>query len=97
VAEGGRLIGSLSESTVLKALAGPNGRRTRVRDVLEGLYPQVDEECPADLLATILTRYPAAVVLRRGEPVGIVTKIDLIRGLRGTTLRRTVAVPPAGS
>ena len=88
VTEGGRLIGSLSESTVLKALAGPNGRRTRVRDVLEGLFPQVDEDCPADLLATILTRYPAAVVLRRGEPVGIVTKIDLIRGLRGTSLRR---------
>jgi predicted transcriptional regulator len=97
VAEGGRLIGSLSEATVLKALAGPNGRRTRVRDVLEGLYPQVDEECPADLLATILTRYPAAIVLRRGEPVGIVTKIDLIRGLRGTTLRRTVTPSPTGA
>jgi hypothetical protein len=30
------------------------------------------------------------LVLRRGELRGIVTKADLIRGLRGTPLRRTL-------
>lgn len=94
VAEGGRVTGSLSETALLRALAAPDGRRVRVREVQEGAYPQVDEECPADLLAVLLTRYPAVLVAHRGEMRGIITKTDLIRGLRGTPLRRPP--PPAG-
>lgn len=88
VTDGGRVTGSISETTILRALARPDGRRIRVRDVQEGSYPQVDAEFPADLLAGLLTRYPAVLVARRGELKGIVTKTDLIRGLRGTPLRR---------
>ena len=88
VVEDGRVTGSLSENAVLRALAGPAGRRARVRDVQESAYPQVDQEFPADLLTGLLTRYPAVLVLHRGELKGIVTKTDLIRGLRGTALRR---------
>jgi predicted transcriptional regulator len=88
VVESGRVTGAVSESSLLRALAQPNGRRVRVRDVQEEPYPQVGENFPADLLASILTRYPAVLVLDRGELKGIVTRIDLIRGLRGTSLRR---------
>ncbi|MCI4331357.1 MAG: CBS domain-containing protein [Thermoplasmata archaeon] len=92
VVEGGRMTGSLSETGLLRALAHPNGRRAKVRDVQEGSYPQVDEAFPADLLAPLLTRYPAVMVADRGELRGIVTKTDLIRGLRGTPLRRSTVV-----
>ncbi len=95
VMEGGRVTGSLSESALLKALAQPDGRRSRVRDVQEASYPQVDEDFPADLLAPLLTRYPAVLVARRGELRGIVTKTDLIRGLRGTSLRRASSHLPS--
>jgi predicted transcriptional regulator len=88
VVAGGRVTGSLSETALLRALGEPGGRRARVRDVQEPAYPQVDTAFPADLLATILTRYPAVLVLRHGELAGIVTKTDLIRGLHGTQLRR---------
>lgn len=93
VVESGRVTGALSEAAVLRALARSDGRRARVRDVQEVAYPQVDEEFPADLLAGLLGRYNAVLVLRRGELQGIVTRADLIRGLRGTALRR--AGPPA--
>ncbi len=96
VVEGGRVTGAVSESSLLRALAQPNGRRVRVHDVQEEAYPQVGEDFPADLLASILTRYPAVLILNRGELRGIVTRIDLIRGLRGTPLRRTVHGPPSG-
>jgi len=88
VVASGRVTGSLSETALLRALGEPGSRRARVRDVQEPAYPQVDGAFPADLLATILTRYPAVLVLRHGELAGIVTKTDLIRGLHGTTLRR---------
>ena len=93
VVESGRVTGAVSESTLLRSLAQPNGRRARVRDVQENAYPQVGEDFPADLLASILTRYPAVLVLSRGELRGIVTRIDLIRGLRGTALRRAPRGP----
>jgi predicted transcriptional regulator len=88
VVEEGRVTGALSESTLLRALATPAGRRGRVRDVQEAAYPTVDATCTADLLAILLTRYAAVIVTVRGQLKGIVTKTDLIRGLRGTPLRR---------
>jgi predicted transcriptional regulator len=88
VVEGGRATGSISESALLRALATPAGRRSRVREVQEAAYPIVDRAFPADLLASVLTRYPAVLVAERGELCGIVTKSDLLRGLRGTPLRR---------
>ena len=88
VLEQGRVIGSLTEAGVLRALAQPTAHQVRVRDVLEPQYPLVDEGFPADLLPPLLGRYPAVLVVRRGELLGIVTKADLIRGLRGASLRR---------
>ncbi len=88
VVDDGRAIGALSESALLRALGDPSARRTRVREVLETAYPVVDESFPAELLPPILGRYPAVLVAHRGELSGIVTKADLIRGLRGTPLRR---------
>jgi predicted transcriptional regulator len=91
VTEGGRITGSVSEATLLRALGLPSSRRTKVREVQETGYPQVDAACPADLLANLFTRYPAVLVTNRGNLEGIVTRTDLIRGLRGTPLRRPVS------
>jgi predicted transcriptional regulator len=91
VVEGGRVVGSLSETSLLRALADPTLRRGRVRDVLERAYPIVDERFPAELLAPILAHYPAVIVAQNGDLRGIVTKADLIRGLRGTPLRRAAS------
>lgn len=88
VREGDRISGAVSETTLLRALARPHPARLRVRDIQEQGYPQVDEQFPAELLTPLLSRYPAVLVTRRGEVVGIVTKTDLIRGLRGTPIRR---------
>jgi len=96
VVDRGRVTGSLSESALLRALARTDGARTRVREVQEVAYPQVDEGFPADLLAGLLARYPAVLVVGHGELTGIITRADLIRGLRGTRLRR-LAEPTPGS
>jgi len=88
VVDGGRAVGALSEAALLKALADPALRRGRVKDVIERVYPIVDERFPAELLPPILGHYPAVLVAQAGELKGIVTKADLIRGLRGSALRR---------
>ncbi|MGD0256660.1 MAG: CBS domain-containing protein [Thermoplasmata archaeon] len=88
----GKVVGSLSEGALLRALGHPRAQRIRVREILEPAYPLVDEEFPAELLPGLFAHYPAVLVTRRGDLKGIVTKADLIRGLHGTSLRRT---PPA--
>ena len=88
VVDDGRVVGALSESALLRAMAQPNAHRLHVRDVLENAYPVVEEGFPAELLPGLLGRYPAVLVARGGNLEGIVTKADLIRGLRGTSLRR---------
>ncbi len=91
VVEDGRPIGSVSEAAVLRALQSPGRHRVRVRDILEAAYPLVDSNFPAELLPSLLSRYPAVLVASRGVLDGIVTKADLIRGLRGVVLRRPAA------
>jgi predicted transcriptional regulator len=91
VVDEGRVVGSLSEGALLRALGHPRAQRVRVREILEPAYPLVDEVFPAELLPGLFAHYPAVLVARRGELRGIVTKADLIRGLRGTSLRRTVS------
>ena len=93
VLENGKVTGSISEGVLLRALAHPADRRARVRDVQEPGYPLVDAGFPADLLAPLLTQYGAVLVTRQGEIQGIVTKTDLIRGLRGVPLRRPAPAP----
>ncbi len=88
VVEEGRVVGAVSEGAVLRALQNTASRRIRVRDILEPAYPIVDEAFPAELLPALLARYPAVLVATHGVPDGIVTKADLIRGLRGVALRR---------
>jgi predicted transcriptional regulator len=89
VVDGSLVVGALSESALLRVLAQANARRTRVEEVLEPPYPVLDEGFPADLLPPLLGRYPAVLVAHRGQLQGIVTKADLIRGLRGASLRRS--------
>jgi predicted transcriptional regulator len=84
----GRVVGSLSEGALLRALSHPRAQRTRVREILEPAYPLVEEGFPAELLPPLFAHYPAVLVARRGDLKGIVTKADLIRGLHGTPLRR---------
>ncbi len=94
VVEGGRVTGSVSEAAILRALAQHQSQRAmaRVREVQESAYPVVDTDFSVELLASLLTRVPAVLVAHRGNLQGIVTKTDLIRGLRASTFRRP---PPA--
>jgi predicted transcriptional regulator len=95
VVDGGRVTGSISESALLRGLAAPDGRRVKVREIQEVAYPQVDQSFPADLLTGLLGRYSAVLVVHRGELDGIITRADLIRGLRGASFRRPNALTEA--
>lgn len=85
VFDGERVVGSISEKTILSQIsAGKDFSKIStlsVEEVMEEAFPQVGEDAPLSLISSILQVYPAVLVLRKGETVGIITKADLLRML----------------
>jgi predicted transcriptional regulator len=52
-----------------------------VSEVMDDAFPQVGEDAPISLLTSLLRVYPAVLVTRRGEMIGIITKADLLKTL----------------
>ena len=85
VFEGERVVGSVSEKTILsqilsgKDLAQLSG--LPVATIMEDAFPQVGEDAPISLISSLLQVYPAVLVSKRGKALGIVTKADLLKML----------------
>lgn len=85
VFEGERVVGSISEKTVLsQILAGKDLSQVSallVEEVMEESFPQVGDDAPLSLISNVLQIYPAVLVSRKGKIVGIITKADLLKML----------------
>lgn len=81
----GTVVGSVSDKLLGDILATAErpdevGRR-RVEEVMGEPFPQLPENTPLKVASTLLQFAPALLVVREGEPVGIVTKSDLLKVL----------------
>ena len=78
----GKPVGGVSERTLLDQVLyseddKPPGMK-RVSEVMEESFPQVSDDAPLSLLSSLLKFYPAVLVQRKGEIVGIITKADML-------------------
>ncbi len=79
VVEGGKLLGIVSEVSLLRCLVkGEKTLDSSIDDLMESDYATVTPDTKIDLLKGVLEGAPVAIVAEDGVPVGIVTKIDLI-------------------
>lgn len=85
VVEEGRCVGGLLEHSLMTAALDQPALLDRpVREVMEDPFPTVDAGLPVDRLAPLLTREtPAALVVRDGALVGIVSRADVLRLMLG--------------
>jgi predicted transcriptional regulator len=82
VAEGRKIIGSISEQSVLEQFsAGKNLSHCRVEEAMAEAFPTVLPDAPLSSIAQLLQHYPAVLVLQRGEIAGIITKADLLKAV----------------
>lgn len=85
VFHGERVIGSISEKTILgQILSGKDliqMSALTISEVMDDAFPQVGENAPLSLVSSLLQVYPAALVSRRGKVIGILTKADLLKML----------------
>ncbi len=80
VTEGGRFIGSLTETRVLSTLvSNPSLREHIVREFIDKPFPVVDEKISVEKLYKMLDSEASAVIVRRDDDsFDIITKSDLI-------------------
>lgn len=85
VMEGELVVGGLTDRSVVECLADPRRAallpHLRVREVMQGPFPQVDAITPVRVVAPLLKHAPAVLVTERGRFVGILTQSDLFRSL----------------
>ncbi|MBO9540016.1 cystathionine beta-synthase [bacterium] len=79
VMDGDQVVGSVQESTLLKAIVEGTGASKTVAEVMGRPYAVVDESEPVSKVYEALLRGDGAVVVSKaGRPHGVLTKIDLI-------------------
>ncbi len=75
-----KIIGYLSESSVLEALM-QDKKNIQAKDIMQGNLSTVDKNASVGLLSSLLKFYPMVLVVEKGKLLGIVTKSDIIRNV----------------
>lgn len=85
VYEGGRIVGSLSESAVVRQMASGASMKElskrRVSSCMEDPLPAVSPNTPLSMVSNMLEGSPAVLLTEKGRVAGIVTKADLLKML----------------
>jgi len=87
VFDGDRIVGSVLEGTIIRRiLQGKEPEKVfslKVEDVMEEPFTTVSPRTSINEILTLFTHEkPAVLVVDKGKPVGIITKIDLITSIR---------------
>jgi len=85
VFRGDRLVGSISESTIMRKLEKIKSSEMRVEEVMDEAFPTIPEEASLSILRQLLQEYPAVLLHKNGKITGIVTKADLFKVLDSTS------------
>lgn len=82
VVDNNKLIGLVSESTILDALL--KSKASRVKDIMQEAPPIVSKTTPIQLISNLLKHFPMVLVSEEGRLVGLITKSDLLGKLYKT-------------
>ena len=79
VIDGHKIIGLVSESTLLDALISKKGKR--IDEIMEETPPIVSKKASIKVVSNLLRHYPAVLVSESGKLIGLITKADLLSKL----------------
>jgi predicted transcriptional regulator len=78
-----KVVGMVSESTILDAFIQERGRDTLVREIMADAPPIITKEASIDTVTQLLREYPIILVSEGGKLLGHITKADvLMKGYR---------------
>jgi predicted transcriptional regulator len=81
VLEGKRVVGSVTEQTILARFSSDPKKMAflRVAEVMDEAFPTALLSTPISAVAALLRHYPAVLVMEKGSIAGIITKADLLK------------------
>jgi len=90
VFEDGKMLGILTETQLLQRALGGERAETPVRELVEVNYCTVNPSTEITVLTELFRRFRVAVIYDDKEPIGIITRIDLIDFISKLTPKKTV-------
>lgn len=77
VVENNKLVGMISEATILNALG--NGKNVEtVGEIMEDCPPLISENSSASAVSSLLKYFPIVLVSQKGKLKGVITKADML-------------------
>lgn len=76
VIDDSKLVGLVSESTILDALLNPKCKE--VREVMQEAPPIISKATSVQVVSNLLRHYPMVAVSEEGKLIGLITKSDLL-------------------
>ena len=86
VIDNGVPVGSLSTDKIVRSMTDQDLKKVShllVRNIMDDSFPTVSPTTDANTVSRILEKNPAVLVLETGKVVGVVTKHDIMKMLRG--------------
>jgi len=78
VLEGGKIVGTVTEDSIVRNLSTTLADE-KVERIMLAPLPSVPEDTSVSMIQPLLQDHPAVLVVRRGEIVGIIARSDLLK------------------
>jgi predicted transcriptional regulator len=78
VIEGDKVLGILSEASVLDALM-QGKKEIKTKEIMQDAPPTIGKKASLSIISSLLKFYPMIMVVEQGKLLGIITKSDIIR------------------
>lgn len=75
-----KVVGFISETSILEAITKGN-ISSKVSDIMDSTPPIVPLNTSQGMIINLLQHFPLILVEEKGEPIGIITKADLMKTL----------------
>ena len=75
------LVGSISEETIIKNYEKIRNKKIQINEIMDDPFPAISENSNIRLVKDILKSYNAVLITKKGKPIGIISKADLIKKL----------------
>ncbi len=73
------VVGSISETSLIRNYDKIRNKDIKIGEIMDEPSPVVSVNTPISLVKNMLKVYPAIIVIKKGEKIGIITKADLLR------------------
>ncbi|MBW2977281.1 CBS domain-containing protein [Candidatus Woesearchaeota archaeon] len=78
VIENDKILGSVSESTVLDAIMSGK-KEVKAKDIMRDTPPTISKNATLSVVSSLLKFYPMILIVEQSKVLGIITKSDIIR------------------